>query len=73
MAILNTAKLSLAKKICVYVGIGLLALSILLFSSMVLGFSELESYALFGQSGLRTLAGIAVAGCLCAAIGFFDE
>jgi hypothetical protein len=40
---------------------------------VLLGVFELESFALLGHSGVRTLAGIAVVGCLLAAIGFFDE
>jgi hypothetical protein len=57
----------------VYSGFGLLILSIFLAASIVLNIFELESFAILGHSGVRTLAGIAVVGCLLAAIGFFDE
>lgn len=73
MALLSTANLSPLKKVFAFAGIGLLALSMLLFVSILLGLADLETYAVFGQSGLRNLAGVAVAGCLLAAIGFLDE
>jgi hypothetical protein len=69
----HTGGLSPAKKACVYSGIGLLILSIFLAASIVLSIFELESFAILGHSGVRILAGIAVVGCLLAAIGFFDE
>ena len=65
--------LSSAKKASVYSGFGLLILSIFLVASIVLNIFELESFAILGHSGVRTLAGIAVVGCLLAAVGFFDE
>ena len=68
-----TGNLSGPKRSCVIFGIGLLNTSILLTASTVLGFFELESFAVLGHSGVRTLAGIAVAGCMLASIGFFDE
>ena len=68
-----TGNLSPAKKTSVYFGFGLLILSIFLAASIVLNIFELESFAILGHSGVRTLAGIAVVGCLLAAIGFFDE
>ena len=68
-----TGNLSRPKQSCVIFGIGLLVTSILLTASTVLGFFELESFAVLGHSGVRTLAGIAVAGCMLATIGFFDE
>jgi hypothetical protein len=69
----HTGDLSPAKKACVYSGIGLLILSIFLAASIALSIFELESFAILGHSGVRILAGIAVVGCLLAAIGFFDE
>ena len=69
----HTGNLSPAKKASVYSGFGLLILSIFLAASIVLNIFELESFAILGHSGVRTLAGIAVVGCLLAAIGFFDE
>ena len=69
----HTGNLSPAKKAGVYSGFGFLILSICLAASIVLNIFELESFAILGHSGVRTLAGIAVVGCLLAAIGFFDE
>lgn len=73
MEFFHTGNLNRPRKICVFFGIGLLILSALLAASSFLGFFELESFAILGNSGVRTLAGIAVAGCLLAAIGFFEE
>ena len=68
-----TGNLIPAKKTSVYSGFGLLILSIFLAASIVLNIFELESFAILGHSGVRTLAGIAVVGCLLAAVGFFEE
>ena len=73
MKFFHTENLTRTRKACVFSGIGLLILSILLAASVLLGVFELESFALLGHSGVRTLAGIAVVGCLLAAIGFFEE
>ncbi len=69
----HTENLSPAKKVCVSSGIGLLILSIFFVASVFLSIFELESFAILGHSGVRTLAGIAVVGCLLAAIGYFEE
>ena len=71
--ILNTENLSRTRKACVYLGVGLLPLSSILVVSTLVGIFELNSFAILGHSGVRTLAGIAVAGCLLADIGFYDE
>lgn len=73
MKILHTTNLSFARKVCVFAGVGLLLLSVILFVSSLFGVFGLESLAVLGHSGIRTLASIAVAGCLLAAIGFYDE
>jgi len=73
MAILHTEKLSWPRKVSVFAGVALIVLSVILSASTLLGVLELESFAVLGHSGIRTLAGIAVAGCMVAAIGSFDE
>ena len=73
MTFLNTNSLSRMRRVFAFTGMGLLALALLLFASTLLGISSLDSFAVLGNSGVRTLAGIAVAGCILAAIGFFDE
>jgi len=73
MAILHTEKLSWPRKVLVFAGVALIVLSVILLMSTLLGVSELESFAVLGHSGVRALAGIAVAGCMMAAIGSFDE
>ena len=73
MKFFYTGHLSRPKKSLVFFGIGLLFLSIFLTAITFLGFLQLESFAFLGHSGVRTLAGIAVAGCMLATIGFFDE
>jgi hypothetical protein len=73
MAILRTEKLSWPRKVFIFTGVGLIALSVILSIGTLVGVLELESFAVLGHSGIRTLAGIAVAGCMVAAIGSFDE
>jgi hypothetical protein len=72
--IFNTNNLSgLQKKTAVFTGVCLLVLANLLFIGSLLEVFDLESFALAGHSGLRALAGIAVAGCVLAAVGCWDE
>lgn len=73
MAFLNTRNLSRPRKACALAGMGLLALAILLFASTFLGIFALDTFAVLGNSGVRTLAGVAVTGCILSAIGFFEE
>jgi hypothetical protein len=73
MPILNTENLSWPRKVFVFTGVALIILSVILLTSTLIGVSELGSFAVLGHSGVRTLAGIAVAGCMLAAIGSFDE
>jgi hypothetical protein len=73
VAILHTENLSWPRKVAVFAGIALIILSVILSASTLFGLLELESFAFLGHSGIRTLAGIAVAGCMVAAIGSFDE
>ncbi|MBT8125546.1 MAG: hypothetical protein KJO81_12020 [Gammaproteobacteria bacterium] len=54
-------------------GIATLTLSLLLFFGCLIGLFEFESFSLFGYSGLRSLAAIAILGCLFAAIGSWDD
>lgn len=56
-----------------YFGIALLVIAALLFVGSLLGVLPVLETGVFGQSGLRSLAGLAVAGCLLAAIGFREE
>ena len=71
--IFNTNNLSGLQKIAVFTGVCLLVLANLLFIGNLLEVFDLESFALAGHSGLRALAGIAVAGCVLAAVGCWDE
>jgi hypothetical protein len=73
MAILDTGNLNRPRKICVYTGVGLLVLAILMFAGVFIGLFEMEAFGILGHSGVRTLASLAVAGCMLAAIGFFNE
>ena len=71
--IFNTNNLSGLQKTAVFTGVCLLVLANLLFIGSLLEVFDLESFALAGHSGLRALAGIAVAGCVLAAVGCWDE
>jgi hypothetical protein len=54
-------------------GIAILALSFLLFLGCLVGILEFHSFSLFGNSGLRSLASIAIIGCLLAAVGSWND
>lgn len=56
-----------------YFGIALLVVAALLFVAGVLGVLPVFETSVLGQSGLRGLASLAVAGCLLAAIGFWED
>ncbi len=54
-------------------GLVILTLSFLLFLSCLTGLLKFETFSFFGNSGLRSLATIAVTGCLLAAIGSWND
>lgn len=54
-------------------GLCLLLIACLLFLSAGIGITTWQSLEFFGHSGIRTVAAIAVLGCLSAAIGYHDE
>lgn len=56
-----------------YFGIALLVTAAAFFLGGVLGLLPVFETSVFGQSGLRGLASLAVAGCLLAAIGFWED
>lgn len=59
--------------IAIYTGIGLIIVSCALSVATAVGLFELDTFEFVGHSGLRSLAGLAVGGCVTAAIGFWDE
>jgi len=73
MISLETEKLSMTCAACVFIGVGLLGISIILFACVLLNIVELKSFAVSGHSGLRTLASVGIAGCLLCAIGYHDD
>lgn len=56
----------------VFFGLFLQGLSLILFIGVLIGFFNFEDFDFFGHSGIRTIAAVAVMGCLSAAIGFND-
>lgn len=56
-----------------YLGIGLLLIAVVLFGSGLIGVWPIFETLYFGQTGLRGVASMAVAGCLLAAIGFWED
>lgn len=65
--------LSRSRKTLVIVGIIMLAVSGVFLVGSLFGIVSMQSLAIGQQSGLRTLAGGAVVGCLLAAIGYWDQ
>ena len=70
---LDLKNLEDARRILVIIGILLLTVSVVFLVGSLLGLVSMESLAVGQQSGLRTLAGVAVVGCLLAAIGYWDQ
>jgi len=70
---LHLENLEGARKILIIFGILLLVVSGAFLIGSLLGIVSMESLAIGQQSGLRTLAGGAVVGCLLAAIGYWDR
>ena len=61
------------KKLTALAGLGVLFVALVLATSCLLGAIPIDTFAVAGQSGIRTLAGISVTGCLLAAIGYWEE
>ena len=72
MNIMGVNQLSSLKKGFVFLGVFLLVLSVLMSLSVLIGLFDLNDLEVFGHSGLRTIAAIAVLGCLLAAVGYHD-
>tara|TARA_B100001142_G_scaffold94948_1_gene96764 strand:+ start:856 stop:1230 length:375 start_codon:yes stop_codon:yes gene_type:complete len=73
MISLEVSQLSRIRKVFAILGVSLLFLAALMLISTLVGVIELEYFEFFGHSGLRTVAAIAVAGCLLAAFGYHEE
>jgi hypothetical protein len=59
--------------VAIYTGIAMIITSAVLSIATAIGLVELDTFEFVGHSGLRSLAGLAVGGCVTAAIGFWDE
>lgn len=56
-----------------YIGIIFLVVAGVLFGAGLFGLWPVFEVVYFGQTGLRGVASLAVAGCLLAAIGFWED
>ena len=72
MNIMSINDLTILKKGFVFLGIFLLVLSVLISLAVLIGLFDLNDLEVLGHSGLRSVAAIAVLGCLLAAIGYHD-
>ena len=72
MNIMSVNQLTSLKKGFVFVGVFLLVLSVLISLSVLIGLFDLNDFEVLGHSGLRSIAELAVLGCLLAAIGYHD-
>ncbi len=72
MNIMRVNQLTSLKKGFVFLGVFLLVLSVLISLSVLIGLFDLVDFEVLGHSGLRSVAAIAVLGCLLAAIGDHD-
>lgn len=60
------------KKLSISVGISLIVISLISSLLIFAGFLQIDDFEILGHSGIRSVAAIAVMGCLLAAIGYHD-
>ena len=64
---------SAIRTLSVRIGIGLIVASLVLFTSCIVGLLEFSVFAFAGHSGIRTLAALAVLGCVTSAIASMED
>ena len=69
----NNEQLQSWQKAMVMLGLLTLIMASVSFVGCLGGVLAFEQFSIGGQSGLRTIAGVAISGCLLAAIGFWDK
>ncbi len=57
----------------VYIGIGLIIPSVPLLALAMVGVVDADLFVVGGNSGLRTIAAVAILGCLMAAVGYWGD
>jgi hypothetical protein len=70
---MNSNQLTNIQKLCIFIGLLFLTLSVLIFLGVLIGLLELSQFEFIGHSGLRSVAALAVSGCLMAAIGLHNK
>ncbi|MDG2091103.1 MAG: hypothetical protein P8J61_08430 [Gammaproteobacteria bacterium] len=70
---MNSGQLTNIQKLCIFIGLLFLTLSVLIFLGVLIGLLELSQFEFIGHSGLRSVAALAVSGCLMAAIGLHNK
>jgi hypothetical protein len=63
---------NLARTLAVRIGISLIAMGFALTAACVIGLLEFSLFEVLGHSGVRSLAGVSVFGCMMAALGSFE-
>ena len=63
---------NLARTLAVRIGISLIAIGFALTAACVIGLLEFSLFEVLGHSGVRSLAGVSVFGCMMAALGSFE-
>lgn len=63
---------NLARTLAVRLGILLIATGFALTAGCMIGFLEFSLFEVAGHSGVRSLAGVSVLGCMMAALGSFE-
>ena len=69
----NNEQLQSWQKALVILGLLILVMASMSFVGCLGGVLAFDQFSIAGQSGLRTIAGVAISGCLLAAIGFWDK
>ena len=63
---------NLARTLAVRLGIVLIGAGFALTAGCIIGFLEFSLFEVAGHSGVRSLAGVSVLGCMIAALGSFE-
>ena len=61
------------QRVVIYCGWTILIAAVVISLMVIIGLVNIEIFSFRGTSGLRTIAGIAVSGCMLAALGYMNE
>ena len=70
---LNVNVMPLYRRLLIGIGWSVLVVAAGIFFAVLFGLVAIETFSIEGSSGIRTIAGLAITGCLSAALGYMGE